>query len=388
MNQVRTEADSRNAIAQKQLTQLLPAESAERLCAFWRGEDLVRPVLHITVRVPDHESLSFEGEPLSHRECDASLDWHLHCVRKQLGRRQFLAEAAPRVQFGHSSNIGLLPLLAGGDYAYHDGRAWVQPWPEALEAPLPRFCENHPTVQEIGDALDRACDIVGNTAFVNPFPLAMDALTTLSLFLGAEDLCMLLFEDPERVANWCSAFDDLLLELHRFMMRRLQRKGHVLASSWQHITAPGTFESLQCDFAAMLSPAMFKQFVLSSLQRQSEHSDYSLYHLDGTCQVRFLDALATLPGLTGIQWNPEPGQEILDWIPTYKNILDRGWRLHINSWDIKDLDTALAVVRALGPDNLSIALPTFDTVHEAESAIRAIESVSRKQPDHIGKPRT
>ena len=45
------------------------------------------------------------------------------------------------------------------------------------------------------------------------------------------------------------------------------------------------------DFGIMLSPRMFEQFALPDLYRVTEYMAYSLYHLDGTPQMRFLDLL-------------------------------------------------------------------------------------------------
>lgn len=44
---------------------------------------------------------------------------------------------------------------------------------------------------------------------------------------------------------------------------------------------PGRVAKLQCDFSAMISPDMFKEFVLPYLKKQCDYLDYSLCHLDG-----------------------------------------------------------------------------------------------------------
>ena len=131
-------------------------------------------------------------------------------------------------------------------------------------------------------------------------------------------------------------------------------------------------ESVQCDFAVMLSPTMFDQFVMPDLWRATEYFDFSMYHLDGTGQMRFLDLLRTLPKLNGIQWNPEPpaGSPAL-WVEAFREIRQRGFCLHIHC---PSVDEAVQITKALGPDGLLLVLQQrFKTEAEAEAAIRRIE---------------
>ena len=96
------------------------------------------------------------------------------------------------------------------------------------------------------------------------------------------------------------------IEANEWMYELLLENGHGESGSFFTLMAEGRMEAVQCDFAVMLSPAQFEEFVMPSLRRLTEYMDFSMYHLDGVCQMRFLDQLRSLPKLTGIQWNPEP----------------------------------------------------------------------------------
>jgi len=131
-------------------------------------------------------------------------------------------------------------------------------------------------------------------------------------------------------------------------------------------------EAVQCDFATMISPAMFERFVVPDLRVMTERLDFSLYHLDGTCQLRFLDLLGTLPRLNGIQWNPEPpAGSPVGWIDALRDIRRRGFSLLV--W-VAGVEEAVALARALGPDGLCLVLPRFKIAEEARAAIRTIET--------------
>ena len=86
--------------------------------------------------------------------------------------------------------------------------------------------------------------------------------------------------------------------------------------------------------------------------------------------MRFLDLLRTLPQLNGIQWNPEPpAGSPARWVEAFREIRKRGFCLHVHCWNV---DEAVAITKALGPDGLLLALPRFKTVTEAEAVIRAV----------------
>jgi len=144
--------------------------------------------------------------------------------------------------------------------------------------------------------------------------------------------------------------------------------------SWLEAMAEGRMEPIECDFSVMLSPDMFAEFVLPDLRRQTEYFDYSLYHLDGACQMRFFDLLKTLPKLNGFQWNPleSNGSPVL-WLDAFREIRKHNFSLYVIC---ENVDEAVQITRELGPDGLLLQLlPWFSLEAEAEDAIRKIEKV-------------
>jgi hypothetical protein len=65
---------------------------------------------------------------------------------------------------------------------------------------------------------------------------------------------------------------------------------------------------LQSDFAYMISPRMFKRFVVQDLTDCCAAMDHGFYHLDGKGQLAHLDQLLAIERLRGIQWIPGDGQ--------------------------------------------------------------------------------
>ena len=87
------------------------------------------------------------------------------------------------------------------------------------------------------------------------------------------------------------------------------------------------YAPLQCDFSAMLSPDMFKEFVLPDLVELTEFLDKSIYHLDGPGEIPHVDHLLTIPRLNAIQWTSGAGNcDVTDacWFEMYDKIQAAG----------------------------------------------------------------
>jgi hypothetical protein len=219
--------------------------------------------------------------------------------------------------------------------------------------------------------IEHVAQAVGNRGFVNP-PVMLDGMTTLSAFRTPRQLCLDVIESPDLVRQWSDALTTVYLEAYEHFYRLVKALGYGDTTSWLQVTAEGRMEAVQCDFAVMLSPAMYARFAMPDLERLTGYMDYSLYHLDGTCQMRFLDLLRGLPRLNGIQWNPEPGAgSPVQWLDAYREIRKHGFSLYVGC---DTLDEALQITGALGPDGLMLVLPRFPTVAEAEDAIARIQA--------------
>jgi len=68
--------------------------------------------------------------------------------------------------------------------------------------------------------------------------------------------------------------------------------------------APGRMAKFQCDFSAMISPAMFGEFMVPVLREMTERVSYCMYHWDGPGALGHHDHLLSLPRLTMLQWTP------------------------------------------------------------------------------------
>ncbi len=348
------------------------AEARDRLRAFWAGSSMGRPALYVVAEKPGvaPEPWPGPGEAVECKEHDFLPAWHAWRAKNQLDTTIYLAEAMPGVIARWGTLLTTVAVLAGADYEFHSNSAWVKPLPDLWERPLPVFRPQHPSVKTMEACLLAIADVVRDRGFVSP-PIMLDGLTVLSQFRTPPQLCMDVVERPEQVRRWSDALTTLYIDAYEHFYRMLKGMGYGDTCTWLQVMAEGRFEAVQCDFAVMLSPGMFARYTIPDLRRLTEYLDYSLYHLDGTCQMRFLDLLRTLPRLNGIQWNPEPpAGSPVKWLDAFREIRKRGFCLYVSC---ETVDEAVCITRELGPDGLMLVLPRFATLAEAEQAITAIE---------------
>jgi len=350
-----------------------------RIEAYWAGASIGgRPAMHITWKDPQDVGTPWAGsnDPLA-RDRDPAFQAHMaraalceHC----------LAEAVPRAGIHFGSNVALLPALLGHPYSYEGGTAWVHPVEDIYARPIPAFDPAHPLIQILNEGMRQVADVIGNQAALVPPVLGLDALTTLSLLRGMEHMCEDLIDDPATVEAWLEPVRAFWCDLSRHFTATARALGHGGGASWLHTWSPGSFEAVQSDAAVLLSKPMFERFVLPELRAAAACYDYTLYHLDGTCQLRFLDQIASVPNIRGIQWNPEPGENRIEdprWLETFRAIRQRGLLLQFNCWESRSVEQIIAVVRAIGPDGLMFALPAFASEAEASAALERIERECR-----------
>jgi 5-methyltetrahydrofolate--homocysteine methyltransferase len=149
-------------------------------------------------------------------------------------------------------------------------------------------------------------------------------LDILASFRETQTLLFDLKDHPEQVERLAEQITGLWLRYYD-ELDALIRPACRGTTAWAPIWSTGKTYMLQCDFAYMISPAMFEQFVLPDLVACCDHLDHAFYHLDGKGQIPHLDLLLSVPRLRGIQWIPGRGNPPAEqWLPMLKRIRDGG----------------------------------------------------------------
>lgn len=134
-------------------------------------------------------------------------------------------------------------------------------------------------------------------------PDLIENMDTLASMRGSQPLLMDMMERPQWVKDRLAEINEAYFAAFDLMYEAMEFEGgnaFVAFGLW----GPGKTAKVQCDISCMISPAMYKEFVVPSLKAQCDWLDYSMYHLDGEDAMQHLDALLSIDSLDAIEWTP------------------------------------------------------------------------------------
>ncbi len=175
---------------------------------------------------------------------------------------------------------------------------------------------------------------------------ALDILAALS---STEELLVALYDEPEEILR-------LIYEIQQLWFRFSDELNDILKGSqgytdWSSIYTPKPGCILQSDFSYMISPDMFRTFVIDELDGSAAHFFHTFYHMDGIGQLPHLDMLLSSKNIKGIQWVPGEGEQLKkDWSGIYGKISDSGKKIQAYYNLDFHLDEILSVIKR--PDDL------------------------------------
>jgi hypothetical protein len=99
-----------------------------------------------------------------------------------------------------------------------------------------------------------------------------------------------------------------------------------LSVTWMGIPSFGKMHIPSCDFATMISPDQFDEFVLPVIQNEVKMMDHNVFHLDGKGVARNIDRILEMPEINAIQWVQGVGDDlpIMQWVPFIRKIQAAG----------------------------------------------------------------
>ena len=299
--------------------------------AWWDGK-LDRPLIHVTLTgrppgqpeppIPSRPFISFYDESVSTEAIIARWDYVLSCYR-------FLGDAFPAVwpNFG----AGVLAAFMGATLKSDipAGTVWFQPEQEQEIGDIRfHYDPENPWFQRISDIYRAGLKHWQGQVQMGMTDLGGN-LDILSSFRPSEKLLLDLYDHPDEVKRLTSEAHEAWWSYFNEFNTMLQPV-NLGYSAWDGMLSETPFYMLQCDFAYMISPAMFDEFVKPELQASCQRLDHAFYHLDGPGQLPHLDSLLSISELKGIQWIPGAGQpDMAHWPQVYRKIRKAGKLIQI-----------------------------------------------------------
>ena len=298
------------------------------LTAWWRGEDVGRPVLGF--RAPRDEPLAavhVPPEPAAPRDCHLDMDYVLAVQEAGFARERFFGDLIP--YFDVNIGPGSMATYLGSEPGFDRRTVWYNPCidhenPEG--APLPVFDDDNPWWRRHLDMVRAAADRARGRCLAS-IPDLIEGLDIVASLRGTMELLYDLNDRADWVKRWVDRIGELYFDYFDPLYEIVKDEDGGCAFTAFHIWAPGRMAKVQCDFAYMIGPETFAEFAVPALERQCDRLDYSVFHLDGPACIRHVPHLVGIESLNAIQWTPGAGNpDVGDpcWYDLYHRVLDGG----------------------------------------------------------------
>ena len=294
----------------------------QRYNAFWNRTPTDRACLFIS----RWDGAPGFRPPVSSEEQWTGLDWREESTVYGVAHTVYEGDGFPTVftNFGPGS----LAACVGTGFVPHEATIWfetkphvVERWEDRPHLTLRRDSRMYRLVEDFSARL-----LAHKDSFITSICDIGGTYDILASLRGTNELLYDLCDEPDEVKALRDELAPLWAAYFREQSDRLMREQGGM-TSWMPIWSDEAYYPLQCDFCAMISPDMFREFILPDLCGQTELMPRSIYHLDGPREIPHLDMLLSLPRLNAIQWVPgsgQPGYADPCWYGLYRRIQEAG----------------------------------------------------------------
>ncbi len=289
--------------------------------AWWAGE-LERSLVVIEARSPgpDWETYS---EFVTRFPPETRVEQVLDYFEPFMQATHLYGDAFPR--WWLNCGPGVLAAFLGAELEFSSGTTWFKP------IKVDSLADLHPTYQpdnfwwrRVRTLTQAAAERWGGRIVIGHTDLG-GTLDVLASLRGTQSLLLDLYDSPQEVLDLTRDISQLFQRYYQDLYRLVEIGNRGATACWGPCWSPGRGYMLQSDFAYMISPNMFGEFVLPDLADCCAMLDYAFYHLDGKGQIKHLEQLLSLERLRGIQWIPGDGAPPPEeWMPILRRIRDSG----------------------------------------------------------------
>jgi hypothetical protein len=300
-------------------------EAMQRVDAWYRCEILDRA----PIRFMAHNAFLDTGvnyarlSPQERRARWFDVEYQVDLFERSIEGRTFLGETFPI--FWPNLGPNVYAAFYGGELEFGEVTSWSKPivhkWDDVGNLKLNMTNIYLIKIEELTrHALDR-CEAKYLVGYTDLHP----GIDCAAAWRGMDRLCVDMVDSPEQVKELggraIADFETLYDHFDAMLKARRQP-----SSSWMGIPSFGRMHIPSCDFAALISPRLFKEYALPILEREVRSMTHNIFHLDGKGVARHLDAILSVPQVHAIQWVQGVGddQPIMQWVPFIKQIQARG----------------------------------------------------------------
>jgi hypothetical protein len=319
-------------------------EARARLTAWWNGGDIGRPVMQVTApRAEPLPTVPAMPAPAGWVTdySTSSFEYRVNLSARACASREYLGEAVPTAAPHLGPNC--LALFLGCRAIDMPGTVWFEPCIDSPDDAVFRFDPAN-FYWDFCLRLAREQMRLGAGKYLMEFPDLIEGLDTLAAMRGTEALLMDLIERPDWVHGSLARITPLYFRYYDVLYDMFRDE---VGGSHYWVWAPGRLAKLQCDFSAMISPGMFREFMVPVLKEMCGRLSYTIYHWDGPGALSHHDDLLSIAKLDVIQWTAGEGHEPAwhrRWWPYYHKTIDarKKCMISLTRARVEDLDAMKA----------------------------------------------
>ncbi len=323
----------------------------ERWRAFWNHDLIGRPCVAVTA---PKEGVERVPGPPTQIHPDTDFTKHLDQAEAAMACVHYGGEAMPMFQPSFGPDMAGAFVGARLDWSGHSaGTSWSVPFVDDWDAALPlELCD--PTWDRFVE-LNRLAGERGEGKFLVGMLDFHSNLDWLAAVRGPDRA----MADARRL--YPQVYDTL------YLAGNMAGRG---TGGWLPYFAEGRYATTQCDFACLLSPPQFNDFVLPALEEESDLLDRSVYHYDGATALQHFDAVTGIRSLDGIQWTPTAGgPPMMEWLDLLQRFQAAGKSVFVSC----SADELRVYHRALEP-NLVLYRVGVGSQREADALLHWLET--------------
>lgn len=325
------------------------SETKERYEEWWEHKN-TRPLAGVAVkcRQPDLPKPKFPL--LTQENCN---DFHmsvndiLDAIEYEVCSYEYYGDSFPMFSLD-CFGPGIVAAILGAELDNSTGSVWFHaPKVEELEDLRFGFSEDNAWFQRLKQLMLKSVERFEGRILLS-MPDLSGILDILAVFRPGELLPMDLYDEPEEVQRLCRELYEAWMKIYWRFAEYLNMKEFGY-TDWSSLWSKKPSYVIQEDFSYMISQDMFEEFVYPNLHRFCNDLDRTLYHMDGSGEIKHASKIAGLKKLGAVQWVPGAGNPTSEHYPELHRLFEAaGKNLQIPG---QGLDKMLLVAEQLDCPN-------------------------------------
>ena len=295
-------------------------EAMQRVYAWYEGQVLDRPPVRFmsTLYTP---SLSDKPHPADNpKDIWFDVEFRVESYLQSIEGHIFHGETFPF--FYPFLGVDSYAAFYGAELTYDNFTSWsapvLQDWEDLSQLKLDMTGnETFAKIEELTRYALERCQGKSLVGYTSLHP----GIDCAAAWRGFEQLCLDMVYEPGKVKE---VIEIALIDFQHIFdhFNALLSAKNNPSLSWMAVPSFETMHIPGCDFATLVSPNFFEEFILPALQIEVRVAEKNIFHVDGAGGARHHDAIFDLADVSALPWAQGAGvnRPIMQWIPLIKKI--------------------------------------------------------------------